>query len=607
MMGQIRRAALILAVFLGACGQSDVAGQAPAADPETVREIAQGRLVGTQGRENAQAWYGIPFAQPPVGELRWRAPRPAEGWSGTYEALDFSHRCPQFAGDTETEYEAGEIMGSEDCLYLSVWAPPGHDPQRDEPLPVMIWYYGGGNVVGYAGQFEMGRLAARQDVVVVVPNYRLGPLGWMAHSALRETAETPLDRTANYATLDTVMALEWVRDNIAAFGGDPGLVTIFGESAGAVNVAMLLAAPQAEGLFHRAIMQSGAFATHSLEEAEYGPPSERLRRGHASREAVAAMAAAEGADVETMGPEALAAWMRSRSVAEIFGAYRQLRQDQAGALDFGGYDSIDVTRDGIVLPLEGVTALFEDPARYNAVPIITGTNRDELLGLGFIDGSQMNNVGPLAYWPDDWDYYTAYGEYPSRVWRAFAVDEPATAMEQGGHEPVYAYRFDWDEQGRMLFTDISRLIGAAHAIDLGFVTGNFEDPVSDALGLYFRGSNREGREALSDTVMSYWSQFAATGDPGRGRHGELPEWQSWAEGGETGNLMVLDTPDDGGARLVRQPITVETVLDRLGGDARLDGDEDRCTIVSKTVELYQHLAERIEPYIDRFCAAGTTR
>lgn len=596
------RAVLTAAIMLTGCGLG--AGSRPVdepeADPATRREIAQGVVIGTEGREGAQAWYGIPYAQPPVGDLRWRAPRPAAGWTGTFEALDFSQRCPQFAGGKDPEGEEGEIVGSEDCLYLNVWAPPGHEPDG-EALPVMVWLYGGGNVSGWAGQYEMGRLAARQDVVVVSLNYRLGPLGWFAHEAIRDTAEVPLDATANFANLDSVLALEWVRDNIAAFGGDPDRVTIFGESAGGVNVAVLLAAPQASGLFHRAIMQSGSLSTHSMQEAEYGPPSEDLRRGHSSREAIAVLAETDAVDPASMPASELAAWLRGQSAETILATYRRLRQEQAGALDFGGYDSIDVARDGIVIPERGLEATLADPALFNAVPVITGTNRDELRGLGFFDGSQMNNFGPLAYWPDDWDYYEAYGDYPSRIWRASSVDEPAEAMSAAGHEGVYAYRFDWDEQGTLLFTDVSRLIGAAHAIDLGFVTGNFEDPVSDLLGLYFRNANRRGREILSAQMMSYWSEFAATGDPGQGRHGELPDWPSWDENAGGGSVQLLDTPDGGGIRTLQNPVTVETVLDELEVDPRLQSAQQRCSIVLKVRELFPFLDARFAPYRDRYC------
>ena len=596
-----RRLYALCALILSACSPGGPREAAvPEPDGQTRRTLAQGVVVGTQGRDGAQAWYGIPFAQAPVGDLRWRAPRPAEGWSGVFEAVDFTRRCPQYAGDSDPDAEAGVLVGDEDCLYLNVWAPPGHRAD-DAPLPVMVWIHGGGNVTGWAGQYEMGRLAARGDVVVASFNYRLGPLGWFAHEAVRDTAETALDQTANFATLDSLRALEWVKDNIAAFGGDPQRVTIFGESAGAVNVAMLLTAPQAEGLFHRAIMQSGSFTTHSLEEAEYGPPPGAARRGHASREAIAYLADAQGLSLQEASSARLAGALRALPADAVLDAYRALHLRDSGPLAIGAYDSIDVTRDGVVIPLEGVEARLSSPDRFNAVPLILGTNRDELLGLGFFDEDMMNNIGPLAYWPDDWDFYEAYGEYPSRIWRAFAVDEPASELTRAGHSPVYAYRLDWDEQGRMLGTDLSRLIGASHTIDLPFVTGNFEDPISDPLGVFFNRSNRQGREALSAALMAYWSEFAATGRPGRGRDGALPLWPSWSDGSQAGRLQVLDTAEDGGLHTIRAPITVESVLNELEADPRLESETERCEIILKIQDLFPFLGDRIAPYEARNC------
>ena len=150
----------------------------------------------------------------------------------------------------------GAPAGAEDCLYLNVYAPRSATPGTGR-LPVMVWIHGGGNVVGHAGFFDGGNLAAREDVVVVTINYRLGPFGWFRHPALRDAGASELDRSGNFGTLDQVRALEWVRDNAAAFGGDPGNVTVFGESAGGTNVFALLLAPPARGLFHRAIVESG--------------------------------------------------------------------------------------------------------------------------------------------------------------------------------------------------------------------------------------------------------------------------------------------------------------------------------------------------------------
>ena len=227
-------------------------------------------MEGYTGRYGSHVWLGIPYAEPPVGERRWRAPAPPAAWSGAREALAFGDHCPQIASPFGgvTDAPAGSISGSEDCLYLNVYAPrmePGAAAQAK--LPVLVWIHGGGNVVGLADFYDGGRLAQSQDVIVVTLNYRLGPLGWFRHAALREGA-SPAEQSGNFATLDLVRALEWVRENAASFGGDPGNVTIFGESAGGTNVFTLLLSPLANGLFQRAIVQSGDAGMTAPAQAE---------------------------------------------------------------------------------------------------------------------------------------------------------------------------------------------------------------------------------------------------------------------------------------------------------------------------------------------------
>ena len=583
---------LMAMVILAAC--SEKAAEKPGEVAATARHIAQGEIIGTTGRDGAWAWYGIPYAAPPVGDLRWRAPRPPAQFAGRFSATDFSHKCPQFAGIFNKGHAEDELLGSEDCLYLNVWAPAG--TKGDAELPVMLWIHGGANTMGYAGQYEMGRLATRGGVVVVSVNYRLGPLGWFVHQSLRDTAEQPLDRTGNFGTLDLVSALDWTRANVAAFGGNPDNITIFGESAGAVNVATLLASPLARGKFQRAIMESGSFSVHTLQEAEYGPAREEDRRGHASREAIPVMAEAAGADVAGLNSPELAEWLRTRTVAEVLGAFVTLNSSTE---EFGGYDSIDVTADGMVIPKEGVEALLADPSRYNDVPLIMGTNRDEVRVLGMFEEGMTRNLWLLARWPTDPEFYELQGEVLSSVWRASSVDEPAKQITAGGNDTVYSYRFDWDEQGSTLFNDMSQLMGAMHSLEIAFVTGGFDDPVNDPFGVAFSSANQQERELLSDRMMSYWAQFAHTGAPGRGLGGGLPGWRPWATGGM--NAMVFDTDADGGVRMMQEHLTVTGILEDLASDPRAETDAERCMIVVKARELFVSLASDIEPFVARFC------
>jgi para-nitrobenzyl esterase len=205
------------------------------AHPDTWRRIAAGELIGSRERDGTHAWRGIRFAAAPVGHLRWRAPQPAAPWSGVVEALAHGAMAPQYAGLLAPVPVRlhGTVIGDEDCLTLNIFAPGEGTAVRRHP--VMVWIHGGANAVGTSAIYDVARnYAAHDGIVVVTVNYRLGVLGWFRHPTLMEADQaTPEDRSGNFGTLDLIAALRWVRENIAAFGGDPGCVTIFGESAGA--------------------------------------------------------------------------------------------------------------------------------------------------------------------------------------------------------------------------------------------------------------------------------------------------------------------------------------------------------------------------------------
>lgn len=246
-----------IAALLVACGHA--APPAPTADASSTRTTPSGPIVGAAGDAGEHVWRGIPFAQPPTGDRRWRAAAPMPPWTDTREALTVGSPCPQYASPLGgVPGKEGSVVGSEDCLYLNVYAPrfAAKDvPAGAQRLPVMLWIHGGGNSIGEAGFYHPGKLAADERVIVVTTNYRLGPFGWMRHAALRDGASLE-EQSGNFATLDLIRALQWVHENIAAFGGNPDNVTIFGESAGALSVELLLASPAARGTFDKAIAQS---------------------------------------------------------------------------------------------------------------------------------------------------------------------------------------------------------------------------------------------------------------------------------------------------------------------------------------------------------------
>ena len=540
-------ARMLLAAFvlIAACGRTPAAAP-PAADPSTLRRVAQGEVVGFLADNGVHVWRGLPFAAPPVGDLRWRAPRPAAGWAGTRQALHPAGVCPQISNvfNADDGVKPGTLLGTEDCLYLDVYAPAGAVSLGG--LPVMVWIHGGGNVWGSAKQYDPSNLAANENVIIVVVQYRLGPLGWFAHEAIRRSAETPEDAAASFALLDLVASLRWVEENIAVFGGDRTRVTIFGESAGGHNVAGLIASPAAKGLFHRAIIQSGLFDSTPLAEAEAGGGADiNPARAVADRLGVADAAA-----------------LRAVPVEKLFSVYEP---------DAAGFSSMPrMIADGVALPAEGLRAALSNKATFNAVPVITGTNRDEMKLFQLVDPRLVNRRFGVFLTAKDQHFYDRLADYQSRLWRVRSVDEPAALMTGAGHDEVYAYRFDWDEGGRFLWTDLKALLGAAHAIEIPFVMNRFEllgrlDP------LMWTKASAEERETLSRQIGGYWGAFARDGDPnGAPRDGAGPDWLRWQ--GKAA-LMRLDGVSGGGSQMIGSADSIDRLIADLEADAALTPDQ----------------------------------
>jgi para-nitrobenzyl esterase len=575
-----RMLSMLAALALSVCAISQPAAAA-APDAATARTVSGGGVVGyVDATTGAHAWRAIPFAAPPVGDLRWRAPRPPAAWTGQRSAVTPAPWCPQqlSALDGVKKDRWGETVGQEDCLYLDIYAPPMTAAQAGgAKLPVMMWIHGGSNTWGRAEQYDGSALAARFKVIVVVVQYRLGALGWMSLDALRQGGTLPDDASANFGTLDHIRALEWIASDIGAFGGDASRVTIFGESAGGHNVAALLASSRAKGLFHRAIIQSGSFRSEPAAEAEGA-----TNGGPASATAVARRILGPGRAVE--GPA-----LRAAPLAAVFDAYKTPN---------GRIEPLRVIADGVTLPATGVSGGLDNPANYNAVPVMTGANRDEIKLFNALNPElvwRLFGVLPMAR---DQAYYDAVSDYPSRMWRANAVDGPATRMVTGGQPAVWAYRFDWDEEGRVLFTDLGKLLGAGHSLEIPFVFGHFK--LLGAFDKYaFTKGNAPGRTALSDAMMSYWVNFAATGAPGRGVDGALPEWKAWSNASGAQRIMILDSPAGGGVRMSGDLETRDRITSELLADKRLKTSAKRCAVLARTAWDVPEL----KPLVARECPA----
>jgi para-nitrobenzyl esterase len=552
------------------------------ADASSRRLLPAGEVVGFVGQYGSHVWQGLPFAAPPVGDLRWRPPVPAPRWDAVREALAPGAHCVQlpspFAG---VDGDPRDVRGSEDCLYLNVYAPrfePGAVPTGDARLPVLVWIHGGGNVIGLADFYDGGVLASRENVIVVTVNYRLGPFGWFRHAALREAEASPEERSGNFGTLDLVRALEWVQENVAGFGGDPERVTIFGESAGGTNVFTLLLAPQARGLFHRAISQSGGTGILPVAIAENWTDSD-TNPGHvrSSNEILARLWVADGRAEDRAAARAALAAAPPREVAEFLRA-RTSEQIFAAYLDGEEQLLLDMPRvfgDGSVLPAGDPLERLGRPDGWNRVPVMVGTNRDE--NKLFLFPQPLYTRMWFGFVPRvrDPDRYLAVSDATSAMWKATGADGPASAMWRTQPD-VFVYRFDFDEWPNLLGFDAATFLGAAHGLEIPFVFGHWD--LGRRSRFLFRDDNRAAREGLSDAMRAYWVQFAASGRPERGPNADLPEWRAWNGREGEPKALIFDTQADGGIRMTAESVTPDSVLAAVEQDRRLVTQRDRCWV-----------------------------
>jgi para-nitrobenzyl esterase len=524
-------------------------------DSATLRMLASGTVQGYANPFGGHSWLGIPFAAPPVGDLRWRPPQPVKAWDGVRNTLLPGEPCIQYGSPLGGVGSAGSRQGSEDCLYLNVYAPKLDATQLSQRrLPVMVWIHGGGNTVGHAAFYEGGVLATRETVLVVMVNYRLGPFGWFVPP--EGSTDDPLERSGNFGNLDNLAALRWVQRNAAAFGGDPGNVTVFGESAGATNTLALLVSPLAEGLFHRIIVQSNAYGLAP-------PPKPDALTGHARvlrRLLVTSGKAADAAAADTMArdmtPAAAAAFLRSLDPWTVYSAFRRDDGDwQAFPTVFG---------DGAVLRAGELRDLLADPATHIDVPVVVGSNRDENKIFMAFDPRHVRTLGGIPVGLRDADAYDREARYRALLWKADGVDDLASILARNG-APAYAYRWDWDEQGKAYgMVDLSRIIGAAHGLEIPFVLGHFD--LGAQSSLLFDEDNEAARLALSRQMMGYWAEFARIGRPAAAGQSGSAEWQPWRDEAGAARLMVFDTPAGGGTRMVDERVSRDEILARLDAE-----------------------------------------
>ncbi|MED0771048.1 carboxylesterase/lipase family protein [Bacillus siamensis] len=436
-----------------------------------------GALKGTAGR-GVRTWKGIPYAKPPVGELRFKAPEPPAPWDGVKHADSFGPVCPQPADLLSMSFSGDVPPQSEDCLYLNVFAPESEGVKR----PVMVWIHGGAFFLGAGSEpiYDGSALAAEGDVIVVTLNYRLGPFGFLHLSSISDAYP------GNIGLLDQIAALRWVKDNISAFGGDPDNVTVFGESAGGMSIASLMAMPDAKGLFHKAILESGASQTMTADMAkdiaetfisEAGIKTDDMSKLHT---------------LPTDDILTAAGKVNSIKGQNIFHLFYQPAIDPA------------------TLPKEPEKAIHGGAAE--GIPILIGTNRDEGYLFFTPDSpvhSEQEHADYLRHHLGEEGYLQAAPLYPHsltgqidmmtdlKFWR------PAVAFAQGQSRfaPVWMYRFDWHGETPPFHK-------AVHALELPFVFGNF-----DSLKKTLQKPLGEDAKELSRLMQSAWLAFAKKGNP----------------------------------------------------------------------------------------------
>jgi para-nitrobenzyl esterase len=496
-------------------------------------------LVSGFSDNNSWCWKGIPYATPPVGPLRWKAPLDPTPWSGTRKTKKFRSFAAQYMPFL------GPI-GSEDCLYLNIWRPK----TSETALPIYFYIHGGGNSIGSSAEVEYygNAVIEKSNLLYISVNYRLGAMGWFLHPAV--TAEgSPEDKSGNFGTLDLIKALEWIRDNAEAFGGDPNNITIAGESGGAFNVLSLLISPTANGLFHHAIAESGLSYVWSTDTAK--SQSNALLMSLLIKDRKVKNQDEANQVINKMSVQEVNEYFRSKSAFKITKAIPKI--------DFGMADWRTIFTDGIVIPQEGYEILSTGEWA-NMVPVIIGCTKDELKLFGKFRKDPPKNTRE----------YDLIWSYRSLLWRVSGLDSIVCKMMAKTTVPIYAYRFDWgspDNDGAsVLPKKMGRNLGAHHAAEIPFFLGMGNSSIFMLIGKTHTKHNRSGREKLRDLCMKYLANFARTGNP----NGEnIPYWYPWDNTNGKHKILILDADnDDLRISYLDEILTVKSVLDLINSELK---------------------------------------
>ena len=578
---------LIILMFLN-YGPLHADEQSYAVQTESTKFI--GSIAKEKNNNKNISFLGIPFAQPPVNELRWKAPRDLTNVPETFDATKLPNRCMQVSNfyDSMDGIEGGSIIGSEDCLYLNIYVSE-RALNSKENLPVMFWIHGGGNTWGYSASniYTSGDFVLEHDVILVTTNYRLGPFGWFAYSGLNQSSANPFDSTANFGTLDIIKSLEWVNKNISHFNGDPNNVTIFGESAGARNVISLMLSPLSENLFERGISQSGYLGSDTLEYAENNDRAGSISLlKHLKKSKNLEISDQELSDFIN-DKNSSTNFLRSASANDIISYYRP-RNDSGGLIDVP-----NVIPDGIVIPMKGIYGVYRDGDMHDK-PMIFGSTRDEDKLFMFVNDDfverPLSILSPISEYfelyvkPKDPKFYDAYGKYMAESWKYGAVDLPSKFTSTNKNSNVYAYRFDWDEQnsdlgldlllgfnvpGINLNLDLPNLLGAGHAMEIAFIfksgglLGESYDAITDIM---YDENNRLTDLDLSTKMGQYWVNFAYDGNPNSAPYNMSTEWMPWDELSGKKRFIVFDSINDKGVTMFNNTLSADSILQGIASE-----------------------------------------
>ncbi len=477
-----------------------------------VQPTSQAVLNGSKAPSaNTWTWLGVPYAKPPVGELRWRAPQAPEATpTSTVEATKLPQVCTQLAG--------GKVTGGEDCLYLNIYRPA----TADESLPVMVFLHGGGNVTGSGGSFDASLLAEQTNAVIVTVNYRLGLLGWMRSPAL-QTGNAAED-SGNFALLDQIQALKWVQQHIASFGGNAANVTLGGQSAGARDVLALTISPLAKGLFVKAMPLSGGMTTTTPAAGEAY-----------DREKLAAVLVKAGKVAKT---EEGLRYLQETDTTELQQTLRSLDSsllvEAVGTVMIRMSEFPHLFTDGTVLPKQGFDVV--DLGQYNRVPMLIGSLQHEFNAFAAFDPAFATSFSKNTWEPTLQKQFWQATAYGSELYSSFNADQVAAKYSKDtGAKNIYAYRFAWglNEAG---VKAPAKYVAATHGVDLDFLTGAFDKSAFAALfkDQFYTPANEKGRLALADRYREYVANFLH----GRSiQSGGLSPWSTWQQ---SGKLMKLD-------------------------------------------------------------------